>query len=273
MKARVKFSKTGSMRFIGHLDVMRYFQKAFRRAEIPISYSQGFSPHQLMSFASPLGIGLSSDAEYLDITLDNCDSPDIMIERMNREMNEEIRVTGFTCLREDAKSSMAMLAACDYLIAVKPDHTSFLQQENVRNDLVKKLMAQDTVEILKKTKRSEKLVDIRENIYYLTGEEKEFAGLTGNKYQDSCLDRSYYRPVLFCRLTAGSVINIKPELVLEALAAMAGETVDPLAYQVHRLEMYGDALGKKGEVHTMTSEIPCELVPLSLYDRTDQEGM
>ena len=43
MKARIKFSKTGSMRFIGHLDVMRYFQKAMRRAGIKVSYSQGFS--------------------------------------------------------------------------------------------------------------------------------------------------------------------------------------------------------------------------------------
>ena len=57
MKTRIKFSKCGSMRFVGHLDVMRYFQKAFRRAQIPVSYSQGFSPHQLMSFSSPLGIG------------------------------------------------------------------------------------------------------------------------------------------------------------------------------------------------------------------------
>ena len=65
MKARIKFSKTGSMRFIGHLDVMRYFQKAMRRAGINVSYSKGFSPHQLMSFTSPLGTGLSSSAEYL----------------------------------------------------------------------------------------------------------------------------------------------------------------------------------------------------------------
>ena len=46
MKARIKFSKVGSMRFIGHLDLMRFFQKAFRRAKIAISYSQGYSPHQ-----------------------------------------------------------------------------------------------------------------------------------------------------------------------------------------------------------------------------------
>ena len=90
MKARIKFSKTGSMRFIGHLDVLRYFQKAFRRAQIPVSYSQGFSPHQILSFTSPLGIGLTSDAEYLDMELEECPHPEEMVAWMNTAMNDEI---------------------------------------------------------------------------------------------------------------------------------------------------------------------------------------
>lgn len=67
MKIRIKFRKYGVMKFIGHLDMMRYFQKAMRRAEIDIAYSEGFSPHQIMSFAAPLGVGITSDGEYLDI--------------------------------------------------------------------------------------------------------------------------------------------------------------------------------------------------------------
>ena len=57
MKVRVKFSKEGPIKFIGHLDVMRYFQKAIRRAGIDIAYSAGFSPHPILSFAPlfPLG--------------------------------------------------------------------------------------------------------------------------------------------------------------------------------------------------------------------------
>ena len=69
MKTRIKFTKSGPLKFIGHLDVMRYFQKAFRRAELDVEYSQGFNPHQLMSFAAPLGVGLTSDGEYLDLQL------------------------------------------------------------------------------------------------------------------------------------------------------------------------------------------------------------
>ena len=52
MKVRIKFAKSGAMRFIGHLDVMRFFQKAIRRAGIDVAYSEGFSPHQIMSFAA-----------------------------------------------------------------------------------------------------------------------------------------------------------------------------------------------------------------------------
>ncbi|MBQ7145485.1 MAG: DUF2344 domain-containing protein [Lachnospiraceae bacterium] len=66
MIIRVKFGKEGALRFIGHLDVLRTFQKIFRRADIPMAYSQGFSPHPIMSFALPLGLGLSSEGEYLD---------------------------------------------------------------------------------------------------------------------------------------------------------------------------------------------------------------
>ena len=69
MKARIKFRKYGSLRFIGHLDVMRFFQKVMRRADIPIAFSGGYSPHMIMSFANPLGIGLTSDGEYFDIEL------------------------------------------------------------------------------------------------------------------------------------------------------------------------------------------------------------
>ena len=60
MKVRIKFSKEGPMKFVGHLDTMRYFQKALRRAELPVAFSGGYSPHMIMSFAVPLGVGMES---------------------------------------------------------------------------------------------------------------------------------------------------------------------------------------------------------------------
>lgn len=267
MKARIKFSKVGSMRFIGHLDVMRYFQKAFRRADIAMSYSQGFSPHPLMSFASPLGIGLSSDAEYLDIVLEDSDSVENFVSRLNAVMNDEIRVKDFTVLTEESKTSMAVLAACDYLVTVKPDKTSFLTDELRRKEALAKLLARDTIELMKKTKRSEKLVDIKENIYKVTDELVDFEAFTGCSYGEMALDTGEYQPVLYLQLTAGSVVNIKPEMVLEALCAQEGEEYDWLSYQNHRIEMYADQDAKKGEVHTLSGETPCKLVSLSEYGK------
>ena len=79
MKIRIKFRKWGCMKFIGHLDMMRFFQKVMRRADVDIRYSEGFSPHQIMSFAAPLGVGITSDGEYLDIEVHSTKSSEEMI--------------------------------------------------------------------------------------------------------------------------------------------------------------------------------------------------
>jgi Uncharacterized protein conserved in bacteria (DUF2344). len=103
MKARIKFQKYGAMKFIGHLDVMRYFQKAFRRAGYDNEYSKGFNPHQIMSFAAPLGLGLTSDGEYVDISLLTSRPPKDMVEGINEVLTEGFRVIGFHLLKEPKK--------------------------------------------------------------------------------------------------------------------------------------------------------------------------
>ena len=83
MKIRIKFAKEGAMKFIGHLDIMRYFQRAIRRAGIDVAYSEGFSPHMIMSFANPLGVGLTSEAEYFDLVIRSEYSSQELISRLN----------------------------------------------------------------------------------------------------------------------------------------------------------------------------------------------
>ena len=98
MKARIKFRKYGSLRFIGHLDVMRFFQKAIRRANIDIAYTGGFSPHQIMSFAAPLGVGLESEGEYMDIEVNSSESSKAMIRRLNEVMAEGMEILSWVRL-------------------------------------------------------------------------------------------------------------------------------------------------------------------------------
>lgn len=107
MKIRIKFAKTGVMKFVGHLDVMRYFQKAIRRAELPIAYSEGFSPHMLLSFASPLGVGISSTGEYFDMVLAEDMKTDEIVKRLNATMVEGMEVLSARHV-PDGKASKAM---------------------------------------------------------------------------------------------------------------------------------------------------------------------
>lgn len=111
MKVRIKFSKQGTAKFIGHLDVMRYFQKAVRRAEIKICYSSGFSPHQIMSFAAPLGVGLTSRAEYLDIEVEDSEEIKGMKERLNQTMAEGFQVLSCKKLPDKSGNAMSLVAA------------------------------------------------------------------------------------------------------------------------------------------------------------------
>ena len=120
MKARIKFRKYGVLRFIGHLDVMRFFQKLMRRADIPIAFTGGYSPHMIMSFASPLGIGLTSDGEYLDIELTAPVDSREAVKRMNEECVEGIEIISIRQISDEKKmTGMTILAAADYLISVK----------------------------------------------------------------------------------------------------------------------------------------------------------
>ena len=93
MKVRIKFTKTGYMKFVGHLDTMRYFQKAIRRAELPVAFSGGYSPHMIMSFAAPLGVGTTSLGEYFDMELTETMPTAEIQQRLNETM-----VEGVTCL-------------------------------------------------------------------------------------------------------------------------------------------------------------------------------
>ena len=122
MKIRIKFRKTGIMKFIGHLDVMRYFQKAIRRADVEICYSGGFSPHQIMSFAAPLGVGITSNGEYVDIEVHSTGTTAEMLERLNAVMAEGFEIAEYKLLPDTAANAMSSVAAADYTLTFRPGY-------------------------------------------------------------------------------------------------------------------------------------------------------
>jgi radical SAM-linked protein len=181
MKARIKFQKYGSMKFVGHLDVMRYFQKLCRRANLDSEYTKGFSPHQIMSFAAPLGVGLTSDAEYVDVQLLSSDTPEVMVDRLNAAITEGFRVIDFHPLldREDQQrnvTAMSLVASADYLVSLKDGYSispSITTQEALSEAFQHFYEAAEIV-IGKKTKTSEKEVNIKPMISFIAFNQQEY---------------------------------------------------------------------------------------------------
>ena len=215
MKVRVKFSKYGIMKFIGHLDVMRYFQKAIRRAGIEIVYTEGLSPHMVMSFAAPLGVGLTSDGEYMDIEIRDGITSAQAIEALNAAGVEGIRVTQFRQIPErKADKAMTLVAAADYELRFRKGY----EPKQDWQSGISHFFAQDSIVVLKKTKKSEKEVDIRPLIYRM----------------------SVNAGTVSMQLSSGSVANLKPELVMDAYLQTLGISPQPVAYEIHRCEVYAD---------------------------------
>ena len=145
MKIRLRFSKQGQMKFIGHLDMVRYFQKVMRRSEVDVAYSEGFSPHQKMSFAAPLSVGVLSRGEYFDLEVNSTESSKVMLERINAQNAEGVEVLSYKLLPDDAKNAMSVVAGADYKV-----YTDLFDQ-----NMLDAFMNQDQIIVLKKTKKSE----------------------------------------------------------------------------------------------------------------------
>ncbi|MBR0163771.1 MAG: DUF2344 domain-containing protein [Lachnospiraceae bacterium] len=231
IRVRIRFEKKGPVRFIGHLDVMRYFQKVMRRAKIDIAYSEGYSPHQLMSFAMPLSVGATSDAEYADLTLRSFpgrtmddpprEAPDLslLIARLNDVMHEGITVTDACVLPEGAKKAMTAVCACGWRVSFRPDvlrnEDITLPAEGSLRQAFLAFLDRPSIPALKKTKAGEKQIDLRPFIY-----------------EADCSDDGVFTLLL----KAGSEDNVKPSLLLGAF--LGKNELPPAALVLHRTQIY-----------------------------------
>ena len=223
MIIRVRFGKEGALRFIGHLDVLRTFQKIFRRAGIPMVYSNGFSPHPIMSFALPLGLGLSSEGEYLDAEIPDGTDLTALLPKLKAASSPELPVIAFRVLPEKAGNAMASVGRAAYRLSVPGEVFSPLQEA------VKQLLDEERHMIEKKTKTQTVSLDLRPCICRLSMEAGEV-------------------PYLNMTLSAGSKMNIKPELVWEELLKAAGmpETLKPA--EIRRMDLLTEEGRSLGEI-------------------------
>ena len=198
-KVRLRFSKKDSLRFIGHLDFLRVFQQMIRRSGLPIAYSQGFNPHQIISFALPLPLGMQSVHDYADITLTADISPCEIVSCLNNAAPQGLQVLAAYSV-EGVNAAAATIAA-DYVIMV----------QHIPVDAISKILESETLIIPKKTKSGIKNTDIRPDIFSIDIAEQG----------------------LKLRLSAGSARFLNPLLVAEQIL----QTI-PCTSTISRVELY-----------------------------------
>jgi len=191
---RVKYEKREEVKYVGHLDTMRTFIRCIKRTNIPVAYSKGFNPRIQISFALPLGVGVTSKSEYFDLTLENRMNVDVFLAELNSTLPVGYRVVEAS-YPEEKKSLMSLVKEAVYSITIN-DEIDF--------EKINELFQREEVLIEKKSDKHVIMKNIKEGI----------------------LDFSINRPVCRFHVTAGSSNNVNPNSIVDAIDQYVQEVKD-----------------------------------------------
>ena len=118
-RLRIRFCRGQEIKFISHLDIMRLWQRAIHRAGIALAYSEGFSPHPRISLAAPLPIGVTSEAELMDISAARRVSPHLFTQAVNRQLPAGIEMLQVYQIALTMPSLQSQVRYAEYKVAVE----------------------------------------------------------------------------------------------------------------------------------------------------------
>ncbi len=258
---RARFIRGEEIKYISHLDLMKAFERAIRRAAIPIAYSQGFNPHPHMVFGLPLSVGVTSQAEYGDFELSAPMSAGGFMDTLNKELPPWLKIIQAR-EKHSGNNIMASIAAACYDILL----SSELKTNSVFiEDKIRELLMKPEITVKKTSKRGIREIDIRPMIHRvnfkeLDGNNYEEKGSGGlyisgeppvadsrlwlKKYIDGLSDPKLLKPSrpvenIFCvsvLLSAGSSQNLKPEIFADAFLELLGQRGGLV--KIHRTELF-----------------------------------
>lgn len=189
------FEKSERLRHIGHLDIQRSVQRALRRSGLPVSYSKGFNPHILITFASALSTGAAGRREIMDVTLEREVTPEAFLTAMNGAMPPDMQLSYAKVMDDRHPALMAQVQAADYTIEIKDAGAA-----KRITDALPAFLAQTSIMAMRKTKSGMKETDIRPLIHTLT--------VQGN--------------ALNTLMTLTESLACKPNMLINALSSFAG---------------------------------------------------
>ena len=214
-KRRLGFSKLNMAKYISHLDLLRCFTRSITRADLPVVYSQGFNPHQKMTFSLPLSVGVTSNHECVDIEFHDGIADSEIMERLNKTLPPDIRIISVG----NPKISANDIFAAEYRVT--------LLTENPSCGEVSAFFAQPEVTIIKRTKKKgEREVNLMDFIL----------GFDDVKATDDGIE-------FFMTVSAGGQKNLKPEIAAESLIKFL--KTDIAGYNIHRTKILYDVNNPK----------------------------
>ena len=120
-RLRIRFSRGEEIKYISHLDLLRLWQRALNRAEIPLAYSEGFSPHPRMSLAAPLALGVTGEAELLDIFLAKWVSPHVFTTAVGRQLPRGIEIKQVFNIALTMPSLQSQMRFAEYTVGLETE--------------------------------------------------------------------------------------------------------------------------------------------------------
>ena len=210
MRAMIRFGKQPRLRFISHLDLQRFFQRAVNRTGLPIAWSQGFNPHPVMSFGSALALGWTSEYEIIDIKLSAPMGRKRTEDAIRAALPEDLPVLEVRMVDDRHPAPMALVKMADYRVTLEGETAGAVLSQ------IPAFMERENVPAIKKTKSGEKEINARPMVISLEPFEGGFNA----------------------RLMLTERESIKPDLLISLLADMAG--VEAPEARVHRLLLLGE---------------------------------
>ena len=251
MRVRVKFAKYGSMKFIGHLELMKYLMRAVRRTDIPVKYDEGMHQRMVMSFAMPLGVGPTSSAEYMDIELEEPISTNKAMQQLEKYMCEGLDILDFREVDGGKKmKAMTIVAAADYEVWFREGFEPDWDWKTA----LREFCARETIPWTKETKKGTREIDMKEWIYEMEiHDASELSGAQETKTQETRAQETRTQETdagrvygsaasgadtsVYLRLCCSVGDNLKPEQLFGEMFRSYGHELPPFALQVHRLDL------------------------------------
>jgi len=227
MYIRAEYEKREQLKYISHLELMNTFRKTFRRAEIPVKYSQGYNPHIIFSMSQPLPVGMIGFHEYFDLELKEKNSLGLIKDKINKSLPFGLKIIDVVIIDEKEKSLQAVVNTAIYSYEMS-FNSETIKQESLLNDFLN----ENKIEITRFRRNKEnRMIDLAPMIY------------NGRVLNDNIWEFT---------ISTGSSGNVRPQEVIRALKSNTKGLIREIPLvNIKRLGMY---IKKGGRLYKPTNK-------------------